>query len=383
MKMQSARSHWKGIIIAVLALGLLGFFIWLFLRPAQPARDLVFGDLGRRPATNNETTSARTGAVSPESSHPGNGQMATNIPQPTESPVMQNEQTPGRSTTNPPFAQPGQETAVSSLTNNAANNRSASAPSNVAQAQAPSNPPSAAFNPPPNSVSALGPRRRASSFEDNSLTPEPAHKSSTESLLVEAKKAGRGPDHPDPARTSDLLGNKSKSQRMFDAETGSNVVFILDNSMRMMTNGQSMIARQALAQAMESMSASQTFYVLLFHSGGYEGMPSLGPVAATPENIRAMTNWLFNAGLRSGSDPTKAVQRALGLVPAPDLVWLLSAGEISDGMVDSIREANFSANAHINTVGFYTRDGEAGLRRVANENRGTYRFVSPDSVLGP
>ena len=379
--MESARSHWKGIIIAVLALGLLGFFIWLFLQPAQPARDLVFGDLGRRPATNNAVTGGLTGApVPPNPGVSGNGQMGTNTPQATEATVAQNEQTPGRTTTNLPIAQPGQETAPSSSTNNTSNNRSASAPSNVAQA--PSNPPSAAFNPPAARVSALAPRRRASSFEDNSLTPEPTVKSSTESLLAEAKKAGRGPDHLDPARTSDLLGNKSKSQRMFDAEAGSNVVFILDNSMRMMTNGQSMIARQALVQAMESMSASQRFYVLLFHSGGYEGMPSLGPVAATPENIRAMTNWLLSAGLRSGSDPTKAVQRALGLVPAPDVVWLLSAGEISDGMVDSIREANFSANAHINTIGFCTREAEVGLRRVANENRGTYRFVPPENVPG-
>jgi hypothetical protein len=170
---------------------------------------------------------------------------------------------------------------------------------------------------------------------------------------------------------------------MFDADAGSNVVFILDNSMSMMTNGKSLSARQSVARTLEAMNASQTFYVLLFHSGGYEGMPFLGPMPATPGNIRAMTNWLFNVGHRTGADPTKAAQRALGLAPAPDTVWLLSDSEIPDKVVDNIREANASVNAHINTIGFYSRAGEPGLRRVADENRGTYRFIPPPNAPIP
>ena len=151
----------------------------------------------------------------------------------------------------------------------------------------------------------------------------------------------------------------------------------------MMTNGKSFFARQAVARTLESMNAGHTFYVLLFHSGGYEGMPSLGPVPATPENIRAMTNWLFNVGHRTGADPTKAVQRALGLAPAPDTVWLLSDSELPDKVIDNIREANASVNAHINTIGFYNRAGDQGMRRVADENRGAYRFIAPPNAPVP
>ncbi len=215
------------------------------------------------------------------------------------------------------------------------------------------------------------------------MTPEPILKPSTASLLAEAKEAGRGPESPGPARTEDLLGSNGSHQRVFDAEAGSNVVFILDNSMSMMTNGKSMAARQAMAQALELMNTNQTFYVLLFHSGGYEGMPSLGPVAATAENVRTTTNWLFNVGHRTGADPTRAVQRALGLVPAPDTVWLLSDSEMPDRIVDNIREANSLANAHINTIGFYAREGEMGLRRVASENRGAYRFIPAPNAPAP
>jgi hypothetical protein len=161
------------------------------------------------------------------------------------------------------------------------------------------------------------------------------------------------------------------------------VVFLLDNSLSMMTNGKSISARQAAARTLETMNAGQTFYVLLFHSGGYEGMPSLGPVPATLDNVRAMTNWLFSVGHRAGADPTKAMQRALGLAPAPDTVWLLSDSELPNKVVDNIREANASVNAHINTIGFYSRAGEQGLRRVADENRGAYRFIPPHDAPVP
>jgi hypothetical protein len=220
-------------------------------------------------------------------------------------------------------------------------------------------------------------------FEDNYPPPEPPNKDSTAALLAAAREAGRGPDNPVPSRTADLLGNEGALARMFDAEAGSNVVFILANSLSMMTNGKSSSARQAVARTLESMNASQTFYVLLFHSGGYEGMPSLGPMPATPENVGAMTNWLFNVGHRTGADPTKAVQRALGLAPAPDVVWLLSDSEIPNQVVDNIREANASVNAHINTIGFYDRAAEQGLRLVADENRGVYRFIPPPNVPAP
>ena len=145
----------------------------------------------------------------------------------------------------------------------------------------------------------------------------------------------------------------------------------------MKSRGKSTAARQELVNTLEMMDPAQKFYVLFFHSGGYVGMPAPGPVDATPENIRAMTNWLFSVGHKFGSDPTKAVQRALELTPAPDAVWLLSDGKFSTKAVAAIRDANDSVNAHINTIGFYSHAGEQVLRQIAGENRGVYRFVPP------
>jgi hypothetical protein len=212
------------------------------------------------------------------------------------------------------------------------------------------------------------------------LPPDPANKDSTAQLLAAANAAATAPTLP---RTADLLGNRSGPGLLFDAQAGSNVVFILDNSMNMMSDGKSFSARQEVVRTLQSMNPAKTFYVLLFHSGGYEGVPALGPVPATSENVRAMTNWLFSVGHRSGADPTKAMLRALGLAPAPDTVWLLSGSAFPDKVIDNIREANASVNAHINTIGFYTRDGEQGMRQIADENRGAYRFVPPPNPSAP
>jgi hypothetical protein len=213
------------------------------------------------------------------------------------------------------------------------------------------------------------------------LPPEPSNKNSTAKLLAEASAADMGRVKPVPARTADLLGNDP--ERLFNPDAGSNVVFILDNSMNMTNGDKSSSARQEVVRALQSMSASQLFYVLFFHSGGYEGMPALAPLAASRENVSAMTNWLFSVGHRTGADPTKAVQRALGLAPAPDVVWILAGSALPEDVVDNIREANSSVNAHINTIAYHTHDGEEAMRRMADENRGVYRFVAPPHASSP
>jgi hypothetical protein len=199
-------------------------------------------------------------------------------------------------------------------------------------------------------------------------------------LLASANAAVPSQDTPRP-RTADLLGNDP--DRLFDPDVGSNVVFMLDNSMSMMTNGKSFSARQEVVRTLQSMNASKTFYVLFFHSGAYEGMPAVAPLPASAENVRAMTNWLFSVGHRSGADPTKAMQRALGLAPAPDTVWLLSGSKLPDDVVDGIHDANASVKAHVNTIELYTQDGEAVMRKIADENRGVYRFVPPPNPPAP
>jgi hypothetical protein len=217
-------------------------------------------------------------------------------------------------------------------------------------------------------------------------TSEPGSKESTAALL--AATEGYTPPEPTDMRarpTSSLLGSVNQSAsnggpvvsaRPPNVENVTNFSFVIDQSLSMARDGKTARAQSEVLKMLEMAGPENTFYVLLFHSGGYEGMPGLGPVPATPENIRAMSSWLFSAGHRFGSDPSKGMRRALHMVPAPNVVWLISGGGFSRGAVQSIREANQGVNAQINIIDLNNSESQTAMRQVADENGGTFRFIS-------
>ena len=374
MEQARRRSRWKEIVIVALALLLLALLVWLFLRPGEPARQIVFGDLGRRTTPSNAMAGGpiHAGPTAPGRLLTNGAQEMANLPQTNE---------PAPTGQGIPTAEAGSNSPVMAPLSNQPPEIGSPPSSPPSAGQAPIAPSNPAASPHP--ISPPPPARDSSTRDTHSkwvpdgdtMPQDPAHKDSTAKLLAEARAADMARVNPFPARTADLLGNDP--ERLFNPDAGSNVVFMLDNSMNMTNGGKSVTARQEVARALQSMNAGQLFYVLFFHSGGYEGMPALAPLPASPENIRAMTNWLFSVGHRTGADPGKAIQRALGLAPAPDTVWIQSGSPLSDNAIDNIREANASVNAHVNTIGLYTHDGEEAMRRIAGENRGVYRFVPP------
>jgi hypothetical protein len=159
---------------------------------------------------------------------------------------------------------------------------------------------------------------------------------------------------------------------LFDPQqSGTNVVFVLDRSLSMMGE-KSLAARRELVKTLHRLGANTSFYILLFP---YMAMPAPGPLPATRDNVDSMGGWLFSVGHRMGSDPVKAMTRALQFNPTT--VWLLSDGKFSPAAAKAIRSANDPVNATIQTIGFYSREGEAVLSQIASENHGTYRFVPP------
>jgi hypothetical protein len=393
MEQTGSRNRWKEIGIAVLALTLLALLVWLFLRPWEPARRIVFGDLGRREIPSNAVAGGPVEAApEPPGSVVSNGVPEGAIIPRTNQPGHELSGQNARGLESAPtghggaVGNAGPISAGTGLSNSqAAENGGPLSPS-PSPSGAVSNsvrPPSPRALPPLASYSSPKASRPRFVPDVDTWPQDPANKDTTAKLLAEAKAADMARVNPIPARTADLLGHDNQPWRWLDPEAGSNVVFILDNSFSMLTNGKSLFARHEVLRTVESMNAGSLFYVLFFHTGGYEGMPSLAPLPASPENIQAMTNWLFSVGHRAGADPAKAILRALGLSPAPDTVWLLSGSELPDNVIDNVREANASLHAHINTVGLYTRDGEEALRRIADENRGVYRFIPPPNASPP
>ena len=367
----------KDIAIAIALLALLLLLAQLFMQPARPARDLVFGELGRvHSALTNLTESSSESPIAVATNHSA-------APPPSAAlPVAESNRNPSLTTpiqlTNDAMADAVAAAIAAPTIVNNQNLPSLTPPPEarpVITASVPPPPPARIpSKPPPPYTPAPG--------------PEPDSKPSTADLLATVKGDAPAPLENRPTSTEALLGLGTGKTTAATASVlpgrplpvmagETNVSFLVDQSLSMKRNGKTSRARSELLSALETLGAAKTFYVLFFHSGGYEGMPGLGPVPATPDNIRAMTNWLFSVGHRFGSDPVKAMRRALSIVPPPDTVWLISDGEFSKTAVQTIRDANETVHAHINTVALYSADGEQVMRQIADENGGICRFISP------
>ena len=391
-------SHYgiKDIAIAIAILALLLLLARLFLQPSRPARDVVFGDLGRvHSALTNLTESTSEFPVAAPTN-----KLAATPPTVALPPTGLNGNTaltPATQPTNNAMAAAvAAAMAAPPLVRTQLSPSLASAPQPL-----PSLTPSPEARPvvtsfvPPRP--APNPSRTPAPYTP-APTPEPDIKPSTADLLATVKADAAAPSENGPTSTAALLGvDSGTATDIAGASTGTtaatpsdlprrslpgmtsetNVSFVVDHSLSMRRNGKTTRARSELLKILETLGPAKTFYVLFFHSGGYEAMPGLGPVPATPDNIRAMTNWLFSVGHRFGSDPGKAMRRALGMVPAPDTVWLISDGGFSKTAVQTIREANETVNAQINTVALYSAEGRQVMRQIADENRGICRFIAP------
>jgi len=147
------------------------------------------------------------------------------------------------------------------------------------------------------------------------------------------------------------------------------VVFVLDDS-RSMEGDRSVAARRETIKELESLEPGTSFCVLASHSSGYDAMSPESPLPATPENIREASKWMTAVKHSFGSNPTDAMRRAIKFQPQE--IRLVSDGEFSPAVVQSVRDANKS-KVRIHTVGISSQKGEQTLRQLADENGGTYR----------
>ena len=152
----------------------------------------------------------------------------------------------------------------------------------------------------------------------------------------------------------------------------SNVVFLVDQSYSMRAQ-KGKVAWLELSNLVASLDTNTFFYIIFFHSSGYDPMPAPSPVPATPANVQSMLQWSSTARHVFGSKPGKAVLRALDF--HPKTLWLISDGKFPKEVSAAITATNKSVCAQINTVGIDSRSGEENLRGLADKNGGFYRFV--------
>ena len=161
---------------------------------------------------------------------------------------------------------------------------------------------------------------------------------------------------------------------------GTKFVYIVDRS-GSMAGSRFDAACDELKKSLKSLRPGMSFHVIFYDSTD-EDLPGTPLQAATKENIDKAIKWIEGQSPRGGTEPEDAMVRALKL--KPHTIWLLTDGQFSDSICEKITPANPERKVSINTIAIHDKSGEALLKRIAEENKGDYRFIPapPGSPIG-
>lgn len=190
-----------------------------------------------------------------------------------------------------------------------------------------------------------------------------------ESLTMGQAPAGQGLW----AETQIAGGGKGRGGASFFGleAKGGKFVYVVDRSGSM--RGQSLVAAKGeLTRSIMSLGERVEFFVF-FYNTDPTPMPGSDLVKATDSNVTDALNWIEGVSAGGGTDPTSTMKLALSL--KPDAIWLLSDGQFDAKSAEIIADENPGGRVTIHTIAFFSRAGEAILRKIANENGGQYRFV--------
>lgn len=223
-----------------------------------------------------------------------------------------------------------------------------------------------------------------------------------------AASINASPDLGSLATPSDTIGQSgrgmngqfgdslSSSQMMAAANffgleaTGNVFCFVVDCSGSM--RGEPFVtAKRELLRSISQLKPNQRFFVVFFSQKLFP-MQLDGPempdshstaVYATPENLSKLQLWMETVPIGAGGPPNEALKLAIEL--ESDSIFLLTDGVTRSDVASYLQRTNRQEDeldgpqirCPIHTIGFYSREGEALLQRIASENRGQYHYV-PD-----
>ncbi|MCC9601971.1 VWA domain-containing protein [Stieleria sp. JC731] len=166
---------------------------------------------------------------------------------------------------------------------------------------------------------------------------------------------------------------------------GNHFVYLLDSSKSM---GDAFTeAREELLQSINLLKPTQRFYVVFFDEDP-EFMRLADPnvdeprsVYATAENKALLRQWAMGIEMDRGKAPYDIIPFAIDM--RPDVVFLLSDGEFPKRIEEIFQETNRMDNLFgddgpisiVHTIGYHSRSGETGMKRIAVNNGGHYRYV--------
>jgi len=156
------------------------------------------------------------------------------------------------------------------------------------------------------------------------------------------------------------------------AKKAKKTVYIIDRS-GSMTDSIDFV-KYELKRSIRGLDDSQEFHIIFYSSGPPVEMPTQRLVSATDRNKQLAFEFINGILPQGETDPSKALERAFSC--QPDVIYLLTDGEFNKTLVGFVKRLNVGGKVTVHTIGFLYQTGEQVLKQIANDNNGTYKFVS-------
>ncbi len=153
---------------------------------------------------------------------------------------------------------------------------------------------------------------------------------------------------------------------------GRTFIYVVDCSGSMLGKKLDETKSELMASIRMLTSRQQQFFVFFYDDQTY---PWPGPQKlkyALLHNIRNCEAWIRSISGGGGTAPAEALLAAISM--NPDVIFFMSDGQFDDAICDTVRIARGNKPMAIHTISFVDKSGEAVMRRIAEENRGKYRF---------
>ncbi|MDD4889993.1 MAG: VWA domain-containing protein [Phycisphaerae bacterium] len=197
-------------------------------------------------------------------------------------------------------------------------------------------------------------------------------------------------DHPTPraptTRTTRPEG-VGRPCRFFGVRAnGLKIVYVVDRSGSMLRTFD--FVRAEMVYSIRYLAPKQQFSVIFFAGSqpdvlSIEGKSRL--THATPLNKAAAKNWIVGrrdpesgAGIAGIGLALKAAFEIAG--GPPNAIYLLTDGDLPPETLDLLRKLNADKKVRIHTIAFIDRAGEKKLKKIAEEDGGTYKFISEEEL---
>jgi len=160
------------------------------------------------------------------------------------------------------------------------------------------------------------------------------------------------------------------------SEEAQKIVYIVDRSGSM--SDSLIYVKYELKRSIRELGPEKQFHVIFYSSGPALEMPARRLVSATEDNKKRAFEFIDGISPQGETDPSDALSRAFAV--KPELIYLLTDGQFDKAIIDQVAKANVGKKVTVHTIAFLYHDGDAVLKEIASQNKGTYKFVAESDL---